>query len=148
MAPWLIPAQICVSENHVRKTMGLAELSEPEVRAMIGDGLTMLLKRLLPDGTDIDWAKGVFAQHYDDQCVKNSWLYPGLKPVLFALKEAQWDFALVSNKPQRWCEPILKQMESNPLFTAIRGGDGIRKPAADPLIDVCAGKRKLTSSTR
>ena len=120
---------LCASGNHVRQTMGLQPLSVPTVKAMIGDGLTALLQRMLPDGTDIDWAKSIFAEHYDQQCTKNTPLYQGVDVVLAALHQRGWKSALVSNKPGRWCGPILEANGILRYFSAIRGGDGVRKPA-------------------
>ena len=128
---------LCASGNHVRQTMSLEPLSVPAVKAMIGDGLTALLQRMLPEGTDIDWAKSIFADHYDEQCVKNTPLYEGMASVLAQLHAQGWMSALVSNKPDRWCGPILKANNIDHYFSTIRGGDGIRKPQPDPLLDVC-----------
>jgi phosphoglycolate phosphatase len=113
-------------------------LSVPAVKAMIGDGLTALLQRMLPEGTDIDWARSIFAEHYNEQCTKNTPLYPGIAEALQQLADRGWQSALVSNKPSRWCGPILEANAVRHLFSAMRGGDGVRKPAPDPLFDVCA----------
>lgn len=128
---------LAASGNAVRRHFGYETLPVAEVTAMVGDGLRQLLRRLLPDTTDLDSAAAVFAAHYDQQCVRQTTAYAGINRAVGQLFDAGWRCAVVSNKPDRWCRQIIEACGLGPYFSVIRGGDGPRKPAPDPLLLVC-----------
>lgn len=129
---------LAMSANAVREAMDLPPLAITEVAAMVGDGLGILLQRLLPAGSDFSQARSIFAQHYDQQCIQYTDFFPGFAALLKQCHEQHYRLGVVSNKPQRWCHAIVdhlsrKHQLPDDLWQVVIGGDGVRKPAPDPL---------------
>lgn len=134
---------IAMSANAVREGLDLPPLDVAEVVAMVGDGLRALLQRLLPEGSDMARAQAIFAAHYDQQCTQHSDYFPGLVAVLRQLQQQQFRLGVVSNKPLRWCQAILNHLSHKhqlpaDLWQIVVGGDGVKKPAPDPILAALA----------
>ncbi|TVR43735.1 MAG: HAD family hydrolase [Planctomycetota bacterium] len=134
-------ADLAASGNAVRQAFGSPPLPLEQVQSMIGDGLAALLERLLADaplapGQNLDMQRAfeVFALDYDQQCTRSTSLYAGLRPCLDTLRAAGHGMAVVSNKPDRWCQAIIAHLDLAAHFPVIIGGDGPRKPAPGQLI--------------
>lgn len=131
-------ADIAASANHVRAAFGLGPLSHGAVRAMVGDGAALLLRRALAElGEPVDVATAwpIYDEHHRQQCTDMVVPYPGVVSHLDAWHEAGRRMAVVTNKPERFARQILEHLALDRYFSAVVGGDTtpVRKPDPAPL---------------
>ena len=136
---------IAVSANVVRQHFGREPLAVDQVVAMIGDGLTMLIRRALSGMDDLSIAKGieVFRNHYRDHCTIHTCPYPGVEEVLQSCQPLP--MAIVTNKPTSFAVQILKALELEDRFVAVVGGDSpeLLKPSPTPLTKAMASMKGI-----
>ena len=80
---------------------GLPERTADEVRSFVGNGVELLMRRAVPDGTTEDvWAERLecFSLYYTEHMLDNTVPYPGALLCLEHLKSAGVRCAVVSNK--------------------------------------------------
>ena len=90
---------IALAVNNTRKSFGLDPLAVPEIEAMTGNGVVMLLTRALKD-SDCDVNEGVrrMNEFYNAFPVVETTLYPGVKEGLEKMKAAGIHLAVVTNE--------------------------------------------------
>ena len=124
---------------------GGAPLPVQAVTGMVGEGAALLVRRALTAAglePDLDTALPRFLALYDERLLAHTRLYPGTSEALAALAPRA-TLAVLTNKPQRPTEAILRGLNVDEYFAEVIGGDTRfgRKP--DP-----AGLRHLMSSAR
>ncbi|WP_417339108.1 phosphoglycolate phosphatase [Halomonas kashgarensis] len=114
--------------------------SEADVRDWVGNGAPVLVERALtwaqqsaPTAQLQERAYQVFLDHYSAAPNVRTHLYPGVVPALEALKRAGFTLVLVTNKPERFIEPILDHFELTDHFALWLGGDSLARKKPDPL---------------
>lgn len=126
----------------------LAQLDKPPVaadaiRAWIGNGVNMLVKRALtgklepaenPPG--FEEAYRIFADIYADNLSKHSRLYPGVLEGLEKLRKQAFRLACLTNKHSRFTASLLEKLGVAEYFDAVVSGDTYaeRKPHPLPLL--------------
>jgi phosphoglycolate phosphatase len=136
-------ADLAASLNHVRRLHGAAEHTEASVRGFVGDGAWRLVERGVADlGLPVDAALAEFRAHYAVHCLDRTRPYPGVQAMLDGLRGHAC--AVVSNKPQAFCERIVAGLGWSDRFAVIVGArPGVQvKPAAD-LLRVVAGELEV-----
>jgi phosphoglycolate phosphatase len=137
-APDLVGALDALLEMHGRAPVGLAE-----GRTMIGEGAARLVERgfaargglplalddLVPD----------FVARYEDRLTRQTRPFPGVIETLGALAQRGLALGVCTNKPDRATARILEALDLARYFTSVVGGDGVRKPAPDPVLRCLAG---------
>ena len=123
---------------------GGAPLPVDAVTSMVGEGAALLVRRALTAAgltPDLDTALPRFLELYDERLLANTRLYPGTAEALDALAPRAV-LAVLTNKPQRPTEAILRGLNMDRYFPHVIGGDTPfgRKP--DP-----AGLQHLMSIT-
>lgn len=127
----------------------LAELNLPNqqqdsVRGWVGNGARALVKRALSGNIKADIpddlferAYPVFLKHYAEHLNENSVLYDGVEQTLQALKKAGILLACITNKPEQFTLPLLKELGLLELFDKVVCGDTFkhRKPHPMPLLE-------------
>jgi len=91
------------SVNAILRQLGHAERSLDEVRAFVGNGAEMLVRRAMPDGSseaEIARALALYQAHYEAHCREKTRAYDGILPLLEELHRAGKQIAVVSNKPE------------------------------------------------
>ncbi len=91
------------SVNAILRQLGHAERSLDEVRAFVGNGAEMLVRRAMPDGSseaEIAQALGLYQPYYAAHCQEKTRAYDGILPLLEELHRAGKQIAVVSNKPE------------------------------------------------
>jgi phosphoglycolate phosphatase len=91
------------SVNAILRRLGHAERSLNEVRAFVGNGAEMLVRRAMPDGSseaEIAQALGLYQPYYAAHCQEKTRAYDGILPLLEELHRAGKQIAVVSNKPE------------------------------------------------
>ena len=137
---------IAASANAVRRHFGMRDASEAEVRDAIGDGVRELLRRLLhddaqsgpsraADGTKLARALELYREHHASQIGRACAPYPGVLEGLERLASKGHAFAIVSNKPERFCRDLVRLLDWGETFPVVVGGDSAqeRKPHPAPI---------------
>ncbi len=127
----------------VVRTLNGLELPEPdeaEVRNWVGNGAPVLVERALnwalqaaPDPSLQQRAYDAFMVHYGAAPNTLTTLYPGVKQALQALYQQGLTLVLITNKPERFIEPLLKHFELLDCFTLWVGGDSLAEKKPHPL---------------
>jgi phosphoglycolate phosphatase len=119
------------------KATGQPHQPDENIIPHVGNGLRVLLSEVLgPVEEDVlTTAIAAFEAFYDLHCVKNTVLYEN---VLDCLKELHENIILgvVTNKPVRFAEKIIRGLNFNNFISVIVGGDSLpeRKPHPAPLL--------------
>lgn len=127
------------SVNYALRSYNYPERTMDEVRTFIGNGVGLLIKRSLPNGTDdetvnnaLSLFKGYYTEHYADKTVP----YDKIYEVLVKLKQNGLKLGVVSNKFDSAVKSLCDKF-FNGIFDCVIGEmDGIpRKPAPDLLFN-------------
>lgn len=127
----------------------LAELNLPNqqldsVRGWVGNGARVLVKRALSGNMKaevpndlFERAYPIFLKHYAEHLNEDSALYDGVEQTLQALKDADILLACITNKPEQFTLPLLKELGLLELFDRVVCGDTFqhRKPHPMPLLE-------------
>lgn len=126
--------------NAARAAVGLASLPLETVQGFVGDGVTKLVERILPEERRdaFDAALAAFLEFYAAHSLDHTTLYPGVRETVEALAR-DLKLAVVTNKRRYLTMPILEGLGIARFFSQVVGGDGplARKPSPEPLISVC-----------
>lgn len=122
------------------RELDLREPGESDVRGWVGNGVPVLVERAL------DWAlqgasepglqqRGydAFMAHYGAAPNVLTTLYPGVQKALQALHRQGMILVLITNKPERFIEPLLKYFKLLDYFTLWVGGDSLAEKKPHPL---------------
>lgn len=120
--------------------LGLPEPDEAEVRNWVGNGAPVLVERALnwalqavPDSSLQQRAYDAFMVHYGAAPNTLTTLYPGVKQALQSLYQQGLTLVLITNKPERFIEPLLNHFEMLDYFTQWIGGDSLAEKKPHPL---------------
>jgi phosphoglycolate phosphatase len=123
--------------------LGLPAPSEMEVRNWVGNGAPVLVERALtwalkaaPEPALLQRGYDVFMEHYGAAPNSLTTLYPGVTQALQALHQQGLTLVLITNKPERFIEPLLRHFGLLDYFTLCIGGDSLpeKKPHPLPLL--------------
>ncbi|MBB5690244.1 HAD-IA family hydrolase [Roseomonas alkaliterrae] len=118
--------------NRAIATRGLQPYTLPEVTAMIGDGVQVLVTRALA-GRGLPFDPAVLAALMADEAIshaRDTAPFPGIPEVLESLSDQGWRLAVCTNKPEAAARALLGSLGLAGHFAAIGGGDSfpVRKP--------------------
>ncbi|SEQ28980.1 phosphoglycolate phosphatase [Basfia succiniciproducens] len=140
---------LALSVNSALAEFELPQAPEELVLTWIGNGADILIGRAL------DWAKEQsgksltdeqtaqlkerFSFYYAENLCNVSRLYPNVKETLETLKEQGFILAVITNKPTRHVQPVLKAFAIDHLFSETLGGQSLPaiKPHPAPLYYLC-----------
>ena len=122
--------------------LGGRPLEEAAVAAMVGEGAAVLVKRVLAAANldaGNDPALQRFLELYEARLVEHTVSYRGIVEALDALA-ARMPLALLSNKPQRATDEVMRLLGLSRYFVDVLGGDTPvgRKPDPTGLLSLCA----------
>jgi phosphoglycolate phosphatase len=128
---------IAAAVNRLLAGRALPALSQPQVAAMVGDGLHKLMERAfaavgaVPDARAAD----EYMNDYERHVLVETTLFPGIVAALDALAADGWRLAVCTNKPARAAQLLLEGLGIASRMAAIGGGDSFptRKPDPDHL---------------
>jgi phosphoglycolate phosphatase len=126
--------------NGMRAELGLAPITQAQIKPMVGKGSEKLIRDVLA----LDFDAGQVEQHYDAAMAayqrhylaingNHSALYDGVIDGLAALRELGLRLACVTNKPVAFTLPLLERKGLAPYFELVYGGDSLPKKKPDPL---------------
>jgi phosphoglycolate phosphatase len=122
------------SVNAMLEHMGRAPLAHETVYSYVGNGAPMLVRRALGDGaTHAECEMGLahFLAYYREHMLDNTVTYPGVREGLDELKGKA--MAVLTNKPVRFSEEILKGLGLSRYFQFVYGGNSFERKKPDPL---------------
>lgn len=136
---------IVEASNRMLVELGAPALSAAVVASFIGNGVPMLVQRLLHASpglrcSDDAAARALFYRHYQETNGRFSRLFPGVQAGLDALQQAGYRMACVTNKPIAYTTPLLQAFGLEHYLQVVVGGDSIAqmKPDPAPLLHACA----------
>ena len=111
---------------------GRPGFARPEVTAMIGDGVRVLVERAAA-ARDIAFSEALLARFtadYTARAAEATALFPGIAAALDGLAAAGWALAVCTNKPAAATAALLGALGLAGRFAAVGGGDSfpVRKP--------------------
>jgi phosphoglycolate phosphatase len=123
--------------NHTLGTLALPPVPAETVRHLVGHGARRLIERGLelhgvPDAATVEASLATFLDHYAANICVASRPYPGVAPLLGALKEAGVPMAVCTNKPARMSRALLDALCLSAFFRANLGGDSLAVRKPDP----------------
>lgn len=132
--------------NKVFSDKGLQPFSFPVVRGAIGNGVGVLVSRLLtsqgqePSGPLHAELVQRFVKIYEESFDLTS-LYPGVAEALDALSDAGHPMGICTNKPEGPARAVLRHFGLDRHFRLVIGGDSLstRKPDPAPLLAALRG---------
>lgn len=131
-------ADLTQSVNATLRSFQHRELPEDVIASYIGDGAGMLMRRALGDphnGPLVDAAVEYFLAYYREHKLDNTYVYPGVMPVLAALRNhpRQARMAVLSNKPVGPTRAICEALGLADGMLRIYGGDSFETKKPDAL---------------
>lgn len=133
-------ADLTHSVNAMLRHLHRPELPEDVIASYIGNGAAMLVRRALGDPDDpalLDEAVAYFLSYYREHKLDNTYVYPGMLPLLDALRNhpQQPLMAVLTNKPVGPSKAICEALGLAEGMFRIYGGDSFdtKKPDAQGL---------------
>lgn len=126
-------ADLATGINLLRGELNLPPLTIPAVRACVGDGAMMLVRRALGDDLFTPAYMQRFLTLYGEHIAEATTLYPGIQSCLDLL--ADRPLAVVTNKPYQQTIDLLDALDLTRYFPVIIGGDScpVKKPDPTPI---------------
>lgn len=120
--------------------LGRPVRGEAAVRNWVGNGVERLVRRALvgqldgePDEIDYQRAYPLFLELYAENTFNRSALYPGVREGIDFLTAAGYPLGCVTNKAQRFTEPLLEHLGIYDAFGILVSGDSLPRKKPDPL---------------
>lgn len=121
--------------NHMLSSFGKNQLSNTEVRSLVGKGARNLVQRALCMDTleEIERGLGLFMEYNAAHIADKSKLYAGAREILEDLAACGIRMAIISNKGAALSRLILETLGIDYFFEAICGGDTFPEMKPSPL---------------
>ncbi len=121
------------STNYALRTFGFPERTLEEVNSFVGNGLAMLIRKAVPQGTSEEMVQSVlkemkahYGEHYHDLTLP----YSGIPELLRTCKDAGIPMAIVSNKADPFVKKLCTLFFEDTIHIALgESSDMPRKPA-------------------
>lgn len=123
---------ITISVNYVRENFGLPPLSVDNVVSIINGKREDLPYKLYNVETYTSEHRRIFESHYIEQCIKNTYVYNGVKEVLEELVSSGYRLAVATNAYTKFAERMLSHLNINKLFNVIVGACKVKSPKPSP----------------
>ena len=130
-------ADIAASANFARGHFDLPPLPDATIISHVGDGVRMLMTRLLAvgdvpvDEERIAEAVNVFRDHYGRHCLDQTTLFPGVLATLLRFRAVP--LTVATNKPRRFTLQILDGLHVADAFRRVVAGDDVPHQKPDPM---------------
>lgn len=122
------------SVNAMRVHLGEPLLADEIVYSYVGNGAAVLVQRALPGRDEEEIARGLryFLDYYRDHMLDATTLYPGVRAGLDELLAADVKMAVLTNKPVRFSEHLIKGLGLEDHFFRIYGGNSFEEKKPHP----------------
>ena len=139
-------ADLARAANAARADLSLTALDETVVASFVGDGASSLVARTLAGDINAEFSGdalqqqglAAFNKHYLAGLSIATRFYPEVQTTLATLHERGYPLAIVTNKPERFTLPLLRELGVREHFELVISGDTLseKKPSALPLLHV------------
>lgn len=122
--------------NLLRRAEGLPPLSPETLRPAASHGSRMMLKAALdvdPDHPRFEEFRQRFLALYGQTLNHHTRLFPGMEAVLEALERRRLRWGIVTNKPARFTEPVVRGLGLDGRLACVVSGDTTARAKPDPL---------------
>jgi phosphoglycolate phosphatase len=129
---------LAVAANQLLAQLGRAPLDLSKVRMMIGDGVRVLVERVItvtggmPARVDLEGLTKTFLALYEPNVARTTRPYPGVAETLPRIAKLGLTLAVCTNKPERASRALLQALGLDGLFAAVVGGDSAPARKPDP----------------
>jgi phosphoglycolate phosphatase len=127
---------IALAANQVLSQMGFPEHSVEAYKTFVGDGVNVLMHRILPSGVDVDAVSRDFLLQWKDAYAKqwqiNTRPYEGILPLVNRLKDQGYRLGVLSNKPHEFTVACVQALFPESCFDAVWGLTEGRAKKPDP----------------
>lgn len=128
---------IRASVNKMLSEEGLGELDLPTVISFIGNGLPVLVQRVMAhfqiEEAEFSRLSARVLEIYNASTSAHTVTYDGVREVLNALREKGVRMGICTNKPKKPAMHVLEGLDLIKYFDAVVGGDSFEKRKPDPL---------------
>lgn len=130
------------SANEALGAFGYAVHPVEAYRTFVGDGMAVLMERILPEQSrgaeDVARLLSTYQAAYDRRWKAKSSLYPGIGELIVSLNERGIPLAVLSNKPQAYTEIVMAHFFAEHRFDLIFGQRETvrRKPHPDGALEI------------
>jgi len=124
-------ADLTLSLNLLGEELGQSPLTIPQVRNIVGDGATRLIKRAFGEENYQRDHLLRFLKIYTDHLTDNTTPYPGILKLLSRYPSER--MAVVTNKPYQLTVDLLSALDMSQYFKVVIGGDSYPQKKPDPL---------------
>ena len=122
---------LTLSLNLLRAELDRPPLSEKQVATMVGDGVTVLVKRSLGEDLYQPAHRDRFMQLYDEHLLDHTSCYPGIEELLN--RHSAEKMAIVTNKPYQLTLKLLEGLKLLQKFKIIVGGNSYAEKKPHPM---------------
>ncbi len=126
--------------NEMRAARGLPLLPLEHFRPMVGSGARGMLARALqvqPGDAAFETLREEFLQRYEARMTRETRVFQAMRPVLDALRSASRPWGIVTNKAERFAEPLVRSLGLLGAAGTLVCGDSTpyAKPHPAPLLE-------------
>ena len=117
---------IAVCANHALRDLGLEEASLTDYKIFVGDGVDMLVRRLLSrngeeTGELFHSLREKYMEYFREGCRYHVTPYPGIPELLKELRDLGAKLGVISNKPHANTVDVIHQMFGEGVFDWVQG---------------------------
>lgn len=114
------------SVNLTLDEMGLPQITKEQCRMFVGNGSKVLLEHALRAGSEqsvarLEEAMEIYARVFDENCMYQVRLYPGIERLLRSLEQKGIQSAVLSNKPDRQAIHVVETVFGTDRFCHVQG---------------------------
>lgn len=126
--------------NEMRQARGLPDVPYERLRAMVGSGARGLVGEafgVAPGDVDFEALRLEFLARYEQRMTQNTRVFEQVSPLLDALEVQGIPWGIVTNKPARYAEPLVRALGLHERMAVLIGGDTTphSKPHPEPLLE-------------
>ena len=120
--------------NRMLGQLGLPLRPEAEIRNFVGKGTAKLVERCLgASSNSLDRALELFHAAYLEESGRSALVYPGVIEGIDMLAADGIPLACVTNKPEAFTLPLLRQTRLDKYFSTVVSGDTVARRKPDPM---------------
>lgn len=128
---------IAWSGNQMLADLGMKSASLEDYKVFVGDGVDVLMRRLLRFGGDeegarFEEAKRLYMKYFNEGCLYRVKPYPGVLQMLAELKSQGAKLAVLSNKPHDNTARVIEKVFGTEMFDLVQGQSDAFPRKPDP----------------
>ena len=127
----------------MRMARGLAPVADKQIRDVVSGGARAMVLAAFdvdPMSDEFETLRLEFLERYQEHCAIASHLYDGMEQLLADIEQANLLWGVVTNKPLRFAEPIMQQLNLASRSAVLICPDHVSKskPDPEPMVLACS----------